>query len=665
MKIKIPVLRIMMAAAIGLAAGAALEFAAFGLSFPILIIGGLLVGTAIGFVIELIIYWRSARRRLAQTRRLNLERLPVNVADFIKLVIKKMRYRRKVRADVMAELAAHFEDALKDCKTDEERDQRARDLIADFGDVKLLGVLLRRAKKRCRPLWRTVVARTFQMIGALILCFVLYCVYISLGKPTISINYTEEATRLARPVVDENLNAAPLYQKAIDAYRKEARIQIEREFAWSQISRTSKYRPKDPSQKTVQTVDLLEGISDKNWIGNLNEEELSLLKQWIASNTEAVEYFRQAAEKPYCWWHRRAKDNIVIAALMPELNSIRKLSQLTFWHAQLKAYEGDTEAAVKDILACYRTGTHFKGPRSLIEQIVGIAVQAIAVKNAFVILHNEQMDDVLLKRFQDELEILSDKDFHTIDYTVESFMGLDFIQRCYTDDGDGSGHLIPGRIREYWKVVEQNDTEDDPAEYAGSLAKSLAASLVGANREQMTREFEKYYSGAQRLAHKTPWQLKKENVDAELGTRKWLDSIYIGYWPLRVLAPAIAKVCELSYRAKTQIEALVATIAAIRYKRAHGDYPENLDRLLEADLLKKLPMDPYSDKPLVYRRTDNGFILYSLGPDFDDDGGGVAEIAAAKPDWFQWPEKGDQVFWPLGTGHPRAEQPEKERGKAR
>ena len=50
-----------------------------------------------------------------------LNNLPACAADFIKLVIKKMRYRKKVRADVQAELAAHFEDQLKDCTTDEEK----------------------------------------------------------------------------------------------------------------------------------------------------------------------------------------------------------------------------------------------------------------------------------------------------------------------------------------------------------------------------------------------------------------------------------------------------------------------------------------------------------------------------------------------------------------
>ncbi|MHC4570986.1 MAG: hypothetical protein ACYS0C_02770, partial [Planctomycetota bacterium] len=108
-------------------------------------------------------------------------RLPARAAEFIRLVIKKMRYRKKVRADVMAELSVHFEDELKDCKSGEEKEQKAQQLIADFGDVKLLAVLLRRAKKRCRPLWRTIVARTFQTIGVLILCFILYTAWFLTG----------------------------------------------------------------------------------------------------------------------------------------------------------------------------------------------------------------------------------------------------------------------------------------------------------------------------------------------------------------------------------------------------------------------------------------------------------------------------------------------------
>ncbi len=98
----------------------------------------------------------------------DLQNLPSCAVEFIKQVLKKMRYRRKVRQDVQEELTAHFEDELKDCETDKGKEQKAKQLIVKFGDVKLLAVLLRRAKKRCRPLWGTVIARTFQTIGVFI-----------------------------------------------------------------------------------------------------------------------------------------------------------------------------------------------------------------------------------------------------------------------------------------------------------------------------------------------------------------------------------------------------------------------------------------------------------------------------------------------------------------
>ena len=93
--------------------------------------------------------------------------LPKAAIEYIDAVIKKMRYRRKIRADVRAELTAHFEDALKNCE-DELRQERCKELIKEFGDVKLLGVLLRRSKKRCRAGWRTAIVRVFQGIGRVI-----------------------------------------------------------------------------------------------------------------------------------------------------------------------------------------------------------------------------------------------------------------------------------------------------------------------------------------------------------------------------------------------------------------------------------------------------------------------------------------------------------------
>ena len=543
----------------------------------------------------------------------NLQNLPACVVEFIALVIKKMRYRKKVRRDVQAELAAHFEDELKDCTTEKEKEQKAQRLIDQFGDVKLLAVLLRRAKKRCRPLWRTVVARTFQTVGVLILCFIAYCVYISLGKPTININYVEEATRLVRPVADESLNAALIYQKAINTYKEPPLVDCE----------------------TGAKKELLYAIKDKNWVAELNEKELALMRQWLSDNADAIKFFKQASEKPYCWWQRKAEDNVMLGVLLPELSPFKKIVRMMAWQAKLKAYDGRIEESFDDLLACYRAGRHFKGPRSLVEQYVGIGIQATSMNNILVILNNQQVDSQLLKNLQIRLEELMAEDTYTINYEIERFCWLDFIQRCYTNNGNGSGHMIPSLLL---RGVQEGGMGYLPA---------LAVSIASANRRQISREFEKYYTAAEKAATKTPWQLHNENIiDFEMDLVNWSTLKRARYWPIDVLMPALGAVNRTAYRHKTQVDALISTLAIIRFKQSTGNYPENLKELVTPGYLKKIPLDPFSDKPLIYEKTEGDFILYSVGLNFEDDGGQVYRDKVGKPRLWD-DEFGDAVFWPV------------------
>ena len=540
------------------------------------------------------------------------DNLPACAAEFIKLVIKKMRYRKKVRADVQAELIAHFEDALKDCASEEEKEQKAEKLIADFGDAKLLGVLARRAKKRCRPLWRTVVARTFQTIGVLFICLVLYCVYISLGIPTITVNYVDQINRLAQPVADESLNAAPLYQKAIDLCKEPPKI---------------------------EGIELLKAIGDKDWVGRLAEDEISALRRWISSNIEALDYFIQASEKPHCWWERQAEGDVVRKLLMPELVPMKKLAKLTCWRAKLKAHGGDLEGSFDDLLACCRAGRHLKGPGPLVEQLVGIAIQQLGVEGIFTVLDTQNLDAPRLKSLQERFEQLMAEDTYVMNFKTESFFVLDFIQRCYTDNGRGSGHMIPGRLEEFWLAIFNEQRLDEVLEYG----RFLAMALVGADRREMTRMFETAYDSFQEWANKTPWQLRQEDVDFEIGIGEWSSLKRVRYWPITMFLPALGRVVELSHRSRANGEALITTIALLRYKKDKGIYPGNLDELKAAGFIEKVPMDLYSDQPLVYKRVNGDFTLYSLGADFDDDGA----VQTPKDRWGRKDEGGDAVFWPV------------------
>ncbi|MBN2182754.1 MAG: hypothetical protein JW715_12655 [Sedimentisphaerales bacterium] len=554
-----------------------------------------------------------------------LQNLPDGAREFINKIIKKMRYRRKVGEDVKAELAAHFEDELKDLPDGREKDEKARQIICEFGDVKLLAVLLRRAKKRCRPLWRTLVARGFQTIGVLILCFIFYCVYISLGQPNINIDYLQELTNVTRPAANENQNAAPLYQMAFDLYKEPPKVELKEEPAF------------------IDDNKLFRAIGNKQWIDELNAEELAALKTWISSNTEAIELFKQATEKPYCWWERQKDGELILDVLLPELNKTKNFSRLLSWRAALNANSGDIEKAFDDLLACYRAGRHFQGPRFLVEQLVGRAIQAQSIGTAFIILQHRQIEGPLLKDFQTSLEKLMAEQNYIPDYTAERFWASDFIQRCYTDNGSGSGHLIPGQL----STLTQEDVGilidfENPVLNYGQY---LGLSLVTVDRDKIKQMFEKYYDNAQQWAHKTPWQLHQEDIDFEMGIYDWPRLKQIRYWPVMVFMPAAGKVNQIAYRSKLQAEALMTITGLFRYRQDKGQYPEDLDELLRSGYIKKLPLDCFSNKPLVYKKTEDDFILYSFGPDCTDNGGKPGYDNKGR--YTMWSdEDADAIFWP-------------------
>ncbi|MBU1631173.1 MAG: hypothetical protein KKH49_05175, partial [Candidatus Omnitrophica bacterium] len=68
-------------------------------------------------------------------------------------------------------------------------------------------------------------------------------------------------------------------------------------------------------------------------------------------------------------------------------------------------------------------------------------------------------------------------------------------------------------------------------------------------------------------------------------------------------------------RHQANIEVCKTGLALKIYKEENGTYPETLD------FLSEFPIDPFSGKKLIYKKIADSFILYSLGPNMEDDGG--------------------------------------------
>ena len=82
-----------------------------------------------------------------------------------------------------------------------------------------------------------------------------------------------------------------------------------------------------------------------------------------------------------------------------------------------------------------------------------------------------------------------------------------------------------------------------------------------------------------------------------------------------------------SMRARVNHDLSIVALALSIHKAEQGQYPEKLEQLVPR-ILPRLPLDGFADKPLVYRSTDAGYLLYSVGQNLTDDGGVTAETAS-------------------------------------
>ena len=92
-------------------------------------------------------------------------------------------------------------------------------------------------------------------------------------------------------------------------------------------------------------------------------------------------------------------------------------------------------------------------------------------------------------------------------------------------------------------------------------------------------------------------------------------------------------------RNQAELRMLLCALALRCYRLDHGELPPALADLVP-EYLAEVPVDPFSGRPLVYRRQDGEYLLYSVGPDGQDDGG------------TPWQESPDETWTAPGTDIP-------------
>lgn len=259
--------------------------------------------------------------------------------------------------------------------------------------------------------------------------------------------------------------------------------------------------------------------------------------------------------------------------------------------------------------ALARTGRLWQDGISLIDNLVGMTMSSTAHTEMFRILARENLSEAEPAWFWGELKGLYRAGYPHISLKAHRISFLDAVQHLFTNGGPGGGHIVPSKMRQIhdlWKPVYRAEQQIEDVLYAIPYGHALfekgaltAMALPHAHRDDTLGQMDAIYDELDEIVKLTPYERQRSD---------------------RIGAEGIIR-ADLGYRLRVMHEALLTVVTLQRWTREEGVLPQELGELVRAGCLKGLPIDPFSNRPLAYKKADDGFILYSFGENMKDNGG--------------------------------------------
>jgi ABC-type transport system involved in multi-copper enzyme maturation permease subunit len=290
-----------------------------------------------------------------------------------------------------------------------------------------------------------------------------------------------------------------------------------------------------------------------------------------------------------------------ISTPLPHLDSQNRLRQLLRYDLMLRAEEGDADGALMDCRRLLNLGRSVGDEPLMVSQNVRNHCARIAARAAARVLAQGEPSEAALADMQRRF---AEEDGHP---------GLVIGLRGERSTMDGLMGLIQRGDLPWQFVLDWSDRDDQLTD--GTNREAILFSVTPGSEKE---------SRAAALRHATELiaaaRLPEEERPAAFARlderRRELPLL------ARLLAMRGTKTCRIQMEGRAELRCAVAALAAERYRRRHGAWPERLDQLTP-DLLEKVPADPFTGRPLILRRLDDGLVIYSVGADGQDDGGDV------------------------------------------
>jgi hypothetical protein len=368
-------------------------------------------------------------------------------------------------------------------------------------------------------------------------------------------------------------------------------------------------------------------VPTKPWSANDFPEIADWLEQnkkplaLVIEATRRTEYFNPLVPRRTEDWSPG-----LIGALLPSTQRCREIASALVCRAMLRVSEGNKDEAWQDLLACHRLGRLTARGATLVELLVGIAIEGVASKGDVEFIEHSKLTSKQFLACLDDLRrvppISAIADCINVN---ERFMTLDLCMLMARHGTEIMKDLLnqtttqPRSGNQFTDKLFTRSINWDPALRTAHrwFDRYVEALRIKDPMERMReiKEIKEDVNALKRHVEATAL-LQKTFMDAER-RGEWFGDLMIG-----LMFPGYDKVNSSAERIEQVQRNLHLAFALAAYHSDHGRYPAKLDELVPK-YLEKIPDDLFSGKALIYRVEDDGYLLYSVGPNgVDDDGRG-------------------------------------------
>jgi hypothetical protein len=409
------------------------------------------------------------------------------------------------------------------------------------------------------------------------------------------VDYVAMLNKLSEQDRDESLNAAPFYRKAAELH-----VELPEEIKYQELLQ---------------------------WPTELPNSHLKVIKQWIESNSNAMAQLRLGTQKPYFWNQYKAK-TVLEADMEHNLRPLRFVIFATLFLGKLKVIEqGMTRETAENFLVCIRVGSHLTQTFTIHEQLSGLGCIYVSIQAVYLCLMKTDYNEMAIGSLQSSIhEQFLKIQNQTFSLEAEKLHHLEVVQFLFQGTNDDS------------KLKAEEEMF-----LAARMGGLTYEELQAVRRGKTLQDLAVAHAYCKDFLSMSPWQGKEKGLNFwdDIYTKTGGNPVVI-FCMIKVPTVNVPGVVRVIAHGNVRRDALLATLSLIKYRQDKGRFPKDLQELLATDYLSQLPMDPYSNGPLIYKQTGDDFLLYSLGEDFDDDGG-------THSNWGRDEQGGDYVFWPIQT----------------